>query len=334
MYHGLLRISGTLDLDQFWPKGASDADTAHVTVPADGFAFSADGATDFRPTRVFEGARIGRGRGAREVYRNGRVTLRFEGIDAPELHYTTQVRDGANHEFRQPIGEGATLALGAFLRQFGANPLPVMVETEIDHPGDAFDVYGRLIGRILVIRDGVEPIDVNAWLVEQGWAFPTFYNSMSADDITRLRALARGAEARAGAEPERIWANYAHRVEPIDIDLRYVPGNRADNPAIGQDLGPTVMPKLFRRAAEWTVALDAGLFDGDFEDWLIERHAEDFCVLTRDFLKNGVTASRRRHLSDFVTADGTFLVDPDDLVFVEHPAELVARNGAPIEDWA
>jgi hypothetical protein len=57
---GLLRISGTLDLSQFWPNGKSDTNTATVVVNADGFEFSPDGSPQaFRRTRVFEGTQLG-----------------------------------------------------------------------------------------------------------------------------------------------------------------------------------------------------------------------------------------------------------------------------------
>ena len=40
---GLLRVRGTIDLDQFWPTGSSDADTSKikVTVGKDSFAYHA-----------------------------------------------------------------------------------------------------------------------------------------------------------------------------------------------------------------------------------------------------------------------------------------------------
>jgi hypothetical protein len=54
---GLLRISGTIDLSQFWPNGSSDTDTAEVVVNVDGFEFSPDGSPQaFRGTRVFDEA--------------------------------------------------------------------------------------------------------------------------------------------------------------------------------------------------------------------------------------------------------------------------------------
>jgi len=41
MATGLLEVSGTLDVNQFWPNGESDGDTAKVVVGAGAFRFRA-----------------------------------------------------------------------------------------------------------------------------------------------------------------------------------------------------------------------------------------------------------------------------------------------------
>src|SRR6516162_109071 len=87
---GLLRVSGTLDLSQFWPNGKSDADTATVVANVDGFEFSLDGSLQrLRRTRVFEGAQIA---GKNVIKTDRKVTIRIQGIDAPELHCPPGVR--------------------------------------------------------------------------------------------------------------------------------------------------------------------------------------------------------------------------------------------------
>jgi endonuclease YncB( thermonuclease family) len=84
MFKGLLRVSGTITLSQFWPTGGSDADTASVAVNAKSFEFSPDPSkTPFRQTRMFEGAQINK----KPVIHGAKVTVRFRGIDAPELHF-------------------------------------------------------------------------------------------------------------------------------------------------------------------------------------------------------------------------------------------------------
>ena len=123
---GLLRIRGSIELDQFWPKGSSDADTAKilVTVGPDSFAFAADG-KKFKKTKAFFGA-SSRGKTSKVVIDNkNRITARLQGVDAPELHYKAspiprkmKISDkeraafnAANKERRQHWAENATVAL-------------------------------------------------------------------------------------------------------------------------------------------------------------------------------------------------------------------------------
>jgi hypothetical protein len=99
-----------------------------------------------------------------------------------------------NHEFRQPLGETATIALADELKKRGGGVVPFHVETAVDTPNDVFDTYGRFIGDVVIAV--VDAFNVNQWLAAEGWAFPTFYASMSSDEIERLRALAATAKSR------------------------------------------------------------------------------------------------------------------------------------------
>src|SRR6266850_4977737 len=139
---GLLRISGTIDLAQFWPKGKSDADTATVVVNADGFEFSSDGSPQaLRHTPVFEGGQIA----GKNVIKNGRkVTIRIQGIDAPELHCPPGVRrppgfpknqtlKGNGGLFRQLQGETSTEGLSGEVTPKGQpTQVPCEVTTRIN----------------------------------------------------------------------------------------------------------------------------------------------------------------------------------------------------------
>jgi hypothetical protein len=44
-------------------------------------------------------------------------------------------------------------------------------------------MYGRLVGDIIMSEDDR---NINQWLAGEGWAFPTFYNSMTGEEITIL----------------------------------------------------------------------------------------------------------------------------------------------------
>jgi hypothetical protein len=51
---------------------------------------------------------------------------------------------------------------------------------------------------------GGKRVDVNHWLVEQGYAYPTFYTTMANDEINMiLAAMAKGRKLKG-----RLWARY------------------------------------------------------------------------------------------------------------------------------
>src|SRR5262249_7412407 len=91
MMHGLLELKGTIDLDQFWPKGTSDADTVHATpAGANAFTFRPHAGAPAVVTHAFNDAVV-KGRVSKPaIAKNGTVTIRLQGVDAPELHYRPQ----------------------------------------------------------------------------------------------------------------------------------------------------------------------------------------------------------------------------------------------------
>jgi hypothetical protein len=124
---GRLEVNGTIDLSQFWPVGSSDADTTKIIVSTapGAFRFLAHPGAAFQVTRAFDNA-IVRGRVRKPAIDNqGRITVRLQGIDAPELHYRPSAalrrRDRTseqqriylelNEEYRQYLAETATVAL-------------------------------------------------------------------------------------------------------------------------------------------------------------------------------------------------------------------------------
>src|SRR5262249_6297069 len=87
MASGCLQLTGTISLTQFWPEGSSDADTIQVQLGGwDAFEFQDAPGAPFITTYAFDQAWV-QGRARRKVIREGRVTVRLEGVDAPELHY-------------------------------------------------------------------------------------------------------------------------------------------------------------------------------------------------------------------------------------------------------
>src|SRR5262249_49846324 len=186
---GFLEVTGTLDVGQFWPSGRSDADTTTVLVKVvgDPMQFRKNDAAPFRPTHVFDDA-IVKGRTRKPAIKNGHVTIRLQGIDAPELHFqptalSINEKKGLSpakvdayrllvHFYRQFFGATSTKALHDFLAATKKVTIDARVITQVDHPNEVFDTYGRLVGDIEIPISG-SPINLNHWLVEHGWAFPT-----------------------------------------------------------------------------------------------------------------------------------------------------------------
>jgi endonuclease YncB( thermonuclease family) len=242
MYEGILHVRGTIDLAQFWPGGTSDADTMHVAVDPRSFAFARNPASRFVTTRVLENA-IVRGRTATQVVRrDGTIVVRLQAIDAPELHHqVTLPRDPTRAHafvgpFRQPGGVIAVRQLAHRLRAMGGPRLDCVVMTRVDRPGDAFDAYGRCVGDVYVRASG-RTLHVNHWLLAHGWALPTFYASMRADEIRHAIALTRQARReRCG-----VWARYTREVTGFDRERTYAGLDRARPDEL--DGGPVILPK-------------------------------------------------------------------------------------------
>src|SRR5678815_5608099 len=124
MNKGILQVEGTLYVSQFWPEGKSDADISHLQVQVKEFTFQPAGEGTPRETNIFEKA-IVYGRVKKPVCTKGKITVRLQGIDAPELHYRpssllpprqrseeqTRLFLLWNYDYRQSLGETATLRL-------------------------------------------------------------------------------------------------------------------------------------------------------------------------------------------------------------------------------
>jgi endonuclease YncB( thermonuclease family) len=330
---GLLEVDATLDLGQFWPDGESDADTTKVVVRPLAFRFRQHAGAPFKVTHVFDGAKVRGKSGTKPVLdAKGRMTVRLEGIDAPELHYTPQAvlkkaeRTAQQHalylrwnlKYRQHLAETATTALADLLGGGGVNPMPCRVTTAVDKPNDVCDTYARFVGYLKVDVGGQEVV-VNDWLTRLGWTFPAFYSSMLEHEIVSLRAAGRQGRQAGG-----VWAELTASTRPFDFRLVYRGKGAAPDPA--GDVGPVLFPKLFRRRSEHAVNRRAKMITAGFRTFLRTKQS-DFCFDTDEFLDQGPSASTPVHLADLIDGHGDFTRDPDEVVFQEAPSTLVTPGG-------
>src|SRR3989475_12837550 len=143
MPQGLLKVAGSIDLNQFWPRGESDADTTEILVSVGGnaFQFRPNAGAAFQATHAFDQAKV-RGKVTKPCIDNkNRVTVRLQGIDAPELHYMPQAAKKKadqtkkqrerflelNEKYRQKLAETATDELPTVMQQSLQNTLPSIV---------------------------------------------------------------------------------------------------------------------------------------------------------------------------------------------------------------
>src|SRR5262249_38925265 len=132
MMTGPPEVKGGVDLWQFLPRGEPGGDTRHVTLSPGAVRFRASPPPSTMTPHGFEHPV---GAPKKPLIHNGRVTIRLQGIDAPELHYSTQLKRTEN--FRQYQGETSAMELAQGLRGTGTSTiLPCRVVTAVDHPND------------------------------------------------------------------------------------------------------------------------------------------------------------------------------------------------------
>jgi len=335
---GLLIVEGTIEIEQLWPHGESDGDTTKVLVERIAYAANEDPASAALTT-VFDGAKV-RGRVTKAVIdQKGRITIRWQGMDAPELHYRAQaevpkgdpmanVKKAAfravNKNYRQHLGETATVKLHEKMQSLagGADAIPCRVTTYVTTPNQVFDTYGRFVGDVVVADGAGSDVNLNLWMLENGWAFPTFYASMRETEINACLVAIK--QAKGGG----VWRHCSQDISTFDWNLVYdkLPFDAK------VDAGPVLMPKVYRRQVAYRTNKKAKIIAGSFEACLAAMDPPETYMRLDDFLTNGATAAPHRLFSELVK-QGKFDANPQELVFPEAPSLLVDATGNRITKW-
>ena len=327
----IVLASGKIRTRNFWPRGTSDADTIKLDISSGGIFYGGLDSEFLDQTHVFEGAYTFDDENEKKPLINKKeiVEVRLEGIDAPELHLPIEYEGFETKHFRQFFGKTSTIKLGDVLGD------DLLLDCEVwsfaDEPRDLFDAYGRLIGTAIVFLDDERKteLNVNQWLVNSGWAMPTFYTSMPKEQIELLLELGMTAQAK----NRGLWRYYYEEVDREDLTLTFDYRDRRYNAAA--DRGPVLLPKIFRRAADWARGIELGLIDPQqtFKEFLASR-LPDIFYFTTDYLEYGINAMiPQYYLEDVITDDGVVELTPFEAVFKEKPSLIYDRNDELIRSF-
>lgn len=364
---GFVQISGKVDVFQYWPHDASDVDTLKfipdlssatyfsdsppVNVGAffqDGGIFQPDdnkpGEEKFRPiVRKFGGIWL---------------SVRLQGIDAPETHYAPNFREGmfdgdyakwiAKHvsrqkSYRQPYGKLCTDLFGSGIREKfdirspGSTAPEVLVDAKLkilaDSINGAVDVFCRVVGYATLVGNGQEVV-ANDYALSNGFAFCSFYGSMAIEEMARLSEL-YDAHGAGGASKSHLRRNVSRQLRDFEPELWTTRSMRdTDRDDNGADSFPSKCfdPKMFRRCIDWVGRREALGEPAALLDYMRANSEE---VAHRiDFVAAGGKweNSRKITMGSLIGEDGAFLYRPGDVVFESRPVTVVNERRQPLPD--
>jgi endonuclease YncB( thermonuclease family) len=241
---------------------------------------------------------------------DGTVQLRFEGIDAPELHYGGTLQP-LGRESRDRLLEwlGFRNVRYSNLIVAGSSPqrvrgaiLSAMVERNgrpVAYVLGQAEATGLQDGSSISVDDTRLRLTLNALSLEQGLSYFTVYNSMPEAQIKTFKALAMKARgAKLG-----VWA----RDKSNEFTL--------ENAGSINETGQLILPKLFRRVTDYLSAKRKNKTSASFKRWLIDSRdsasPQDGLLLER---------GSKKRLSDLIEQTGNrvrFKADTLELVFFE-----------------
>jgi endonuclease YncB( thermonuclease family) len=180
------------------------------------------------------------------------VTVRLEGIDAPEEHYRAtpfkvktkgkvfayELNPKVTHEDRsQPLWKPATDHLVNTLQ--AAGHALVLLDRE------AVDIHGRALGYVYASNAFGEKRDfISLDLVKRGLAFPFMFES-GGDLIPQFLDAAKTAKATNLG----IWKNYSHKALAVTSSYA-APKHWSDEEPAAQQKGKLNLPCVFRRIVD------------------------------------------------------------------------------------
>lgn len=339
-YKGFLEVHGKIDTKQFYyNSGESDADTVHLQVNSIRFKPSKTAAWKNvlslflcanvkaygKPKPVIHTAKKSSGK--------KQVIVRLQGIDAPELHYTAQspgkkklgTKKWDSSKFRQSGGAKSTWHLKEKIKEYETSGfVDATAITRIDSPNDPFDVYGRLVADIVITKNK-KSLNINDWLLENGHAFPTFYDSMRNDEI--LAKLAKTKKAQ-NSKKNNLWKYNQFKIVKFDSSLTFKKSIKIAHDA---DVGDLNFPKIFRRQTQYSIGKKIGFYKEKNLIEYIKTKKDDEFFYTGDFLKKRHSLTLKQLGEIFKS--GKINCSPEEIVIQEKSSDLIDKNGNKITSW-
>ena len=242
--------------------------------------------------------------------KDGTVQLRFEGIDAPELHYGGTLQPmGRESRDRMLEWIGFRNVRYQELTVSGSSPERVrgaILSASVERNGRPVayvlgnaEATGLRDGSSMNVDDTRLRLTLNALSLEKGMSYFTVYNSMPDAQIKTFRALTE----KARTTKLGVWA----RDKTNEFTL--------ENTGSINESGQLILPKLFRRATDYLSAKRKNKTSTSFKQWLIDSrdtaNSQDGLLLER---------GSKKRLSDLIEQNGSrvrFKADTLELVFNE-----------------
>jgi endonuclease YncB( thermonuclease family) len=237
--------------------------------------------------------------------KDGTVQLRFEAIDAPELHYQgkgqplgREARDFLLNElgFSAYIYDDNDTITDAVPREIRGGILSNSAETNgrpISYVFLESDLVSYNDGERIILDDALLAKSLNTKVLQAGWAYYTVYSSQGESQRAFMQTIAQGAkDAGLG-----VWA--------VDKTSEFTLNSFEDVTTT-----QLILPKLFRRCVVYLRDREKG-YTGSLRDWLLSDPSRDDEILL---------GSRKTRLSSVIESNGAtvkVLFDPLDAVFLE-----------------
>jgi endonuclease YncB( thermonuclease family) len=323
----LIKFYGLIDLSQFWPNsvevngktiyGQSDANTIKVLIDKkQGFLVKRHPYASCEKTRVFNNVFIsGRARKT-PIDTKGQVTVRLQGIDAPELHYKPKIKNAKY--LSQHFGQTAVVELHKMLTKHALNnKVECVVKSYVEKPEDVFDCYGRFVGDVIIIKDDREFLNVNHWLAEEGLAYPTYYASMTNGEIRAMQFMVKSAISK----KYHLWEHhYAKKLGTLkESALEFKIGKKGKYSPTRDKRLPVYMPKIFRYQYKYELLKNGK----SFKAFLSNENPPDKCYILEDFFKDGRKENNQMSFGNLFNGNEDILFKPWDIVFEEGESKLI-----------